>query len=107
MFAVSDGSISEEDVRKLFSDVSSKVSSQIFGALLSNSVRSCMQCGAVRELLLKELDGRTYAQIEFMDKVKIAPCRMAKRSPQAGPILTLWCVCRRAFLRRARRTRSA
>ncbi|GAA5982729.1 hypothetical protein JCM10908_006763 [Rhodotorula pacifica] len=52
VFAVSDGSISEEDVRKLFSD-----------------------CGAIRELLLKELQGRTYAQIEFMDKDSVLAAR--------------------------------
>ncbi|GAA5875208.1 hypothetical protein JCM3774_004169 [Rhodotorula dairenensis] len=52
VFAVSDGSISEQDVRKLFSD-----------------------CGAIRELLLKELQGRTYAQIEFMDKESVLAAR--------------------------------
>ncbi|GAA5954263.1 hypothetical protein JCM8115_003354 [Rhodotorula mucilaginosa] len=67
VFAVSDGSISEEDVRKLFSD-----------------------CGAVRELLLKELDGRTYAQIEFMDKESVLAARTKDKKRVNGVELEVY-----------------
>ncbi|GAA6026461.1 hypothetical protein JCM8202_005309 [Rhodotorula sphaerocarpa] len=52
VFAVSDGSISEEEVRKMFRD-----------------------CGAIRELHIKELGGRTYAQIEFVEKESVLAAR--------------------------------
>ncbi|POY75020.1 hypothetical protein BMF94_1996 [Rhodotorula taiwanensis] len=52
VFAVSDGSMSEEQVRQLFSD-----------------------CGPVREMQLKEIENRTYAQIEFKDKESVLAAR--------------------------------
>ncbi|GAA5854941.1 hypothetical protein JCM9279_003579 [Rhodotorula babjevae] len=48
VFAISSGEMSEEDVRKLFRD-----------------------CGEIRELHVKTIDERTYAQIEFVDKESV------------------------------------
>ncbi|GAA5937957.1 U6 snRNP complex subunit PRP24 [Sporobolomyces koalae] len=48
VFAISSGSMSEEDVHNLFKD-----------------------CGAIRESKVKEIDGRTYAMLEFMEKKSV------------------------------------
>ncbi|GAA6048750.1 hypothetical protein JCM3770_003941 [Rhodotorula araucariae] len=48
VFAISEGQMSEEDVRKLFSD-----------------------CGEIRELHVKAIGEKTYAQIEFVEKESV------------------------------------
>ncbi|GAA5845158.1 hypothetical protein JCM3766R1_002090 [Sporobolomyces carnicolor] len=48
VFAISTGSMTEEDVSSLFKD-----------------------CGAIRESKLREIDGKTYAMLEFMDKESV------------------------------------
>ncbi|GAA5825178.1 hypothetical protein JCM5353_002251 [Sporobolomyces roseus] len=52
VFAISSGSMSEEDVAKLFKD-----------------------CGAIRESKVKEIDGKTYAMLEFMEKESVLPAQ--------------------------------
>ncbi|GJN94155.1 hypothetical protein Rhopal_007229-T1 [Rhodotorula paludigena] len=48
VFAISSGPMSDDDVRQLFRD-----------------------CGEIRELHVKEIGGKTYAQIEFMEKESV------------------------------------
>ncbi|GAA6013848.1 hypothetical protein JCM11491_000444 [Sporobolomyces phaffii] len=48
VFAISSGSMTEQDVANLFKD-----------------------CGAIRESKVKEIDGKTYAMLEFMDKESV------------------------------------
>ncbi|GAA6059133.1 hypothetical protein JCM10212_003880 [Sporobolomyces blumeae] len=52
VFAISEGTMSEDDVKRLFRD-----------------------CGEVRECKVKAIDDKTYAMLEFMDKESVLPAQ--------------------------------
>lgn len=85
--------ITEEDLKRLFKDVSSHLSMlrlPMTNDRPTNRVR--LQCGLIRECNVKTLGDRIFAMIEFMDKVSL-DCNMLLYLCKATDCV-LWVVVR-------------